>query len=102
MSNLLYQTLFTSCNASQHFFQFQSFPVSLRHPLDEDAVALGGGGRLRRRGQHQRLPGRPVARRLVPLRNRLLLLLLLLLHMMLLGLLLLLLGGVGRGQYVLL
>ena len=61
-------------------------------------MALGGGGRLRRRGQHQRLPGRPVARGLVPLRHRLLLLLL---HVVLLGLLLLL-GGVGRGQYVLL
>ena len=81
------------------FFQLKGFPVSLGHPLDEDAVALGGGGRLRRRGQHQRLPGRPVARRLVPLRNRRLLLLLL--HVVLLGLLLLL-GGVGRSQYVIL
>ena len=60
-------------------------------------MALGGGGGLRRRGQHQRLPSRPVARGLVPLRHRRLLMLL---HVVLLGLLLL--SGVGRGQYVLL
>ena len=69
------------------------FPVPLRHPLDQDAVALGGGRRLRGRGQHQRFPD-PVAGRLVSLGR---LLLLLVLRMMLLRL-----SGVGRCYYVLL
>ena len=48
------------------------FPVPLRHPLDQDAVALGAGGGLRGRGQHQWLPG-PVAGGLVSLRHHLVL-----------------------------
>ena len=44
-------------------------PVPLGHPLDQDAVALCGGGGLRGRRQHQRLSGHPVAGRLVPLRR---------------------------------